>query len=128
MCQKNYGGLFMAGVKFVGATFAITRGKLKQFRSSAFAQRGFCNDCGSPIAFTYDGNPDYWVLLGSLDNPADWPLTKDAAWGEVNHVCIEGKVAWYKLDDGLPQITSEAMPVRTAAIQTAEGKPPRPGT
>ena len=64
----------MAGVKFSGAAFGLTSGELCYYRSSQFARRGFCATCGSPIAFRYDGNPDYWVLLGSLDRPDDWPL------------------------------------------------------
>jgi hypothetical protein len=27
---------------------------------------GFCAVCGSPLVFVYDGNPDAWMLFGSL--------------------------------------------------------------
>jgi hypothetical protein len=122
MCQKAYGGLFQATVQFAGTAFAFTKGEPKYYRSSAFARRGFCAECGSPIVFVYDGNPDAWILLGSLDRPEDWPLAKDAPWGQVEHVHTESKVPWYKIDDGLPQTpgeSSELMPARAAAIEYA---------
>lgn len=103
ICQKSYGGLFQATVKFDGRTFRLTKGELKHYRSSDFAKRGFCTDCGSPIVFLYEGNPNVWVLVGSLDHPGDWPLTKDARWGQSAHWYIETKVPWYEITDGLPQ-------------------------
>ncbi len=117
ICQKNYGGLFQATVKFAGSAFAFAKGEPKYYRSSEFARRGFCAECGSPIMFEYDGNPDIWVLIGSLDHPKDWPLTKDAPWGQTEHVCIESKVLWYEINDGLPQKPSELMVARAAAIK-----------
>ena len=53
--------------------------------------------------FLYEGNPNVWVLVGSLDHPEDWPLTKDAAWGQSGHWYVETKVPWYEIIDGLPQ-------------------------
>jgi hypothetical protein len=103
MCQKSYGGLFQATLKFTGTCFQYTRGEPKYYRSSGFAKRGFCAECGSPIVFLYEGNPNLWVLVGSLDHPADWPLRKDASWGESNHWYIESKVSWYEVNDALPQ-------------------------
>ena len=120
-CQKNYGGLFQAMVKFAGSAFAFTKGEPKYYRSSAFARRGFCAACGSPLVFVYDGNPDAWILFGSLDHPEDWPLTRDAAWGQTEHVFIKSKVPWYEINDGLPQnqVLSSEMVARAAAIEYA---------
>ena len=114
-CQKSYGGLYMACVRFKGTDFTITQGALNYYRSSSFARRGFCETCGSPIAFHYDGSPDVWILFGSLDRPGDWPLTKEAEWGEILHTCIETKVSWLKIDDGLPQLTTDQLMNRIAA-------------
>lgn len=116
MCQKGYGGLFQATVKFEGSGFRFTQGEPKYYRSSAFARRGFCAECGSPLAFVYDENPTLWILFGSLDHPEDWPLMKDAAWGQTAHVAIESKVPWYEVTDGLPQRTTDMIVARTAAI------------
>jgi hypothetical protein len=121
MCQKSYGGLFQATLRFAGATFAFSTAEPHYYRSSAFARRGFCAQCGSPIVFVYDGNQDVWVLLGSLDHPEDWPLTKDADWGRTEHVGIESKVPWYQIKDGLRQKTSEAIVSRAAAMEHSAG-------
>jgi hypothetical protein len=102
-CRKNYGGFFQATVKFNGAGFRYTRGSPKYYKSSSVAKRGFCAHCGSPIVFLYEGNPDCWILVGSLDHPEDWPLSKDASWGPSNHWFIEDKIPWYQISDGLPQ-------------------------
>ena len=103
MCQKSYGGLFQATVKFARGVFRFTRGEPKYYQSSNFARRGFCAECGSPIVFVYEGNLNLWILIGSLDHPEDWPLTKDALWGKSGHWYVKAKVPWYEICDGLPQ-------------------------
>ena len=102
-CRKSYGGLFQVTLKFNGQSFQITRGELRYYCSSDFAKRGYCAGCGSPIVFLYEGNPNVWVLVGSLDHPEDWPLTKEAPWGHSGHCYVETKVSWYEITDGLPQ-------------------------
>jgi hypothetical protein len=119
MCQKGYGGLFQMAVKFAGSAFRYTKGMPKFYRSSPYGKRGFCPHCGSPITFNYEGNHDSWILFGSLDRPGDWPMTKDATWGPIVHFCVESKVAWYEIADGLPQMTVEDIPVRAPAIEHA---------
>ena len=116
MCQKNYGGLYMACVRFRGGDVSITQGVLTYYQSSVHARRGFCSICGSPLTFQYVGNPDVWILLGSLDRPSDWPLTKEAKWGETVHTCVESKVTWDEIDDGLRQLTMDDMTSRAAAV------------
>jgi hypothetical protein len=103
ICQKNYGGLFSATVKVPGAAFRLSKGELKFFRASSFARRGFCADCGSPVAFFADGVADVWVKIGSLDHPEDWPMTKNASWGPCAHWHTDTKIPWHEITDGLPQ-------------------------
>ena len=103
ICQKNYGGLFSATVKVPSAAFKLTKGELKFYRASSFAGRGFCADCGSPVAFFADAVADVWIKIGSLDHPEDWPMTKNASWGPSAHWHTETKVPWHEITDGLPQ-------------------------
>jgi len=105
ICQKAYGGLFSATVKFAGSSFKFTQGELKHYRATPIATRGFCDNCGSPVAFFYDDLPDVWIKIGSLDHPDDWPMTRDASWGRTSHWCTDTKVPWYEITDGLPQRT-----------------------
>ena len=69
MCQKAYGTLFLATLQFHGSGFEFTQGSPKSFRSSSFARRVFCPECGSPLLFAYDGNPGVWVPVGRLIIP-----------------------------------------------------------
>jgi hypothetical protein len=115
MCQKHYGGLFGATARFSGATFQFTRNQPKFHQSSDVARRGFCPDCGTPMAFAFAGNPDLWISIGSLDHPEDWPLTRDARWGPITHTHVDSKVAWHEIADGLPQRTSESAVLLQAA-------------
>jgi hypothetical protein len=97
--------------------------KLKYYRSSEIAERGFCANCGSPIVFRYDGVADVWVLLGTLDRPSDWPLTAGATWGEIKPVCVESKVSWFSITDGLEQRSVDQMVSRNAALDGRESDP-----
>jgi hypothetical protein len=92
-------------VKFAGSAFKSTQGELKYYRATPVAKRGFCDNCGSPVAFFYDDLPDVWIKIGSLDHPEDWPMTKDASWGRSTHWCADTKVSWHEITDGLPQRT-----------------------
>ena len=60
------------------------------------------------------------MLLGSLDHPEDWPFVPGAVWGSVAHVCVESKIPWYEIADGLPQKTSEMLPAMASAQSEAE--------
>jgi hypothetical protein len=46
-----------------------TRGTPSFFRSSSMAQRGFCQDCGTPLTYGFDGNGRISVTINSLDDP-----------------------------------------------------------
>jgi hypothetical protein len=106
LCQKHYGGLFSASLQFSGSAFRFTKGEQKYYRATSVAKRGFCADCGSPVAFLYDDLPDVWIKIGSLDHPEDWPMTKDASWGRSSHIHVDTKVPWYEISDDLPQRVS----------------------
>ena len=114
ICQKSGGGLFNASLRVPGSGFRFTKGELRCYRSSGFGKRGFCADCGSPVAFFYEGNPNVWIKIGSLDHPEDWPMTTDASWGRSSHAHTDTKIPWYEISDGLPQSTSAWEEVKAA--------------
>ena len=97
------------------SAFRFTKGEPRYYRASSFGKRGFCVECGSPMVFFYEGNPDVWIKIGSLDHPEHWPMTKDAAWGRSTHAHTDTKIPWYEIRDGLPQSTS-AWPEVAAAM------------
>jgi hypothetical protein len=115
-CQKFFGGLFGPYVRMARASLAFTTGTPTYYRSSDVARRGFCATCGSPMVFIFDNvGADYWISVGSLDHPEDWPLTRSATWGPVVHGCVDNKIAWQDIADGLPQRTSDNALLRQEA-------------
>ena len=70
MCQKASGGYFGAFAGVPLADFAWEKGTPGVFKSSELAERGFCQDCGTPLSFRYVDKDRISVSLGSLDEPA----------------------------------------------------------
>jgi hypothetical protein len=67
MCQKALGNLTAPFVSFQSAV-EWTRGHPTLFRSSMRVQRGFCNQCGTPLTYQWgDNNPA--ITIGSFDRP-----------------------------------------------------------
>ena len=66
MCQKAFGGFF--GPLVTTHDAAWTRGEPKWFQSSNSARRGFCGDCGTPLA--YETRFGLELAIGAFDDPA----------------------------------------------------------
>ncbi len=98
-CQRAWGGLFSASLLFNESAFRFTKGEPNYYKSP-LAKRGFCDNCGSPTIFVYDGDNKVWVLIGSLDYPGDWPFNKEGWFG---HYYLEDKVPWEEIHDDLPK-------------------------
>ena len=70
MCRRHYGSLFAAALRFPGVALKFTKCRPKYYRSSAWAKRGFCSDCGSSVAFFFEGAPN---LHSSVDGSKEAP-------------------------------------------------------
>ena len=106
MCQKAFGNFGAALVSVAAERLAWTRGKPAEFRSSVIVARGFCAGCGTPLYMREDGDPDYEIAIGALDDPnAIGPMTEQSG--------IESKIAWF---DGLRDLPRQA----TADYRSAE--------
>ena len=117
MCQKAYGHTSGIWVMFVGprkGALRFTKGKPKYYKSSAWLERGFCSNCGSPVG-ARRANGHHSVLIGTLDHPEDWP-PDDA------HSGIESRIPWNVIHDGLPQCRTEDDPNFVTAKEAAEGR------
>lgn len=66
MCQKAFGGLFGPLVTTNDVTW--TRGAPKWFASSNVARRGFCDNCGTPLAYVTKFGTE--LAIGAFDDPA----------------------------------------------------------
>ena len=74
-CQRSSGGPFSSFVVVPKETFKVVKGALRFYGSPSEAggltQRGFCPECGTPVA----GNPDVAphitaIRVASLDDPS----------------------------------------------------------
>ena len=66
MCQKAFGGFFGPLVTGFGVTW--TRGEPAWFQSSNKVRRGFCGQCGTPLAYDF-GASAIELAIGALDDP-----------------------------------------------------------
>ncbi|MCH7635626.1 MAG: GFA family protein [Proteobacteria bacterium] len=102
MCQQWSGSVLTSWAGFKTSDFRCTAGEIKYYKSSEFAERGFCPECGSSLV--QRGSKDDWfsVSTGSFDHSEYFPPRV--------HSGIESQVSWLKVDDGLPrQTTNEHM-------------------
>jgi hypothetical protein len=67
MCQKQFGSFFGSFADVDMSHFKLTRGEISFFKSSDEAMRGFCHDCGTPLAYRFASKPRISVSIGSLD-------------------------------------------------------------
>lgn len=90
MCQRATGGVSIAFRNVAKAAVTWDR-EPDRYRSSPFAQRGFCSACGTPLTFEFDDGPNLDLTVGSFDDPSRFRPT--------SHF---GKESWYPawLDTG----------------------------
>ncbi len=98
MCQRWSGSVLTSWAGFKAKDFHCTKGEIKYYKSSEFAERGFCPECGSSLV--QRGLKDDWfsVSSGSFDHSEDFPPRE--------HCGIESQVSWLKVDDDLPRKTT----------------------
>lgn len=94
MCQKQFGNILGAFAGVHTKDFETTRGEITWFRSSEDVERGFCNKCGTPLAYRFGDRPRISMALGSLDHPE---LVKP-----VVQYGAEGMVPWFHEVMALP--------------------------
>ena len=77
-------------------------GTLKWFRSSDFAQRGFCGDCGSNLFWKRDGSPTISIMAGALDGSTGLKT--------AGHIYCDDAGDYYEIADGLPAFGQDGEP------------------
>ena len=96
MCQKAFGGFFGPLVTAHDAMW--TRGDPKWFQSSNSARRGFCADCGTPLA--YETKFGLELAIGAFDDPeVAAPKIQVNAHDKVSFVEGLASLPWRDNDD-----------------------------
>ena len=119
MCQRAFGNIFAT---FINVRVADVRWDTTEpawYASSRIARRGFCANCGTPLAFQYlEG--DYMDLsVGSLDEPGCITPTE--------HTGVEGRIADWSLPVALPESRIDENPRIRERWQAAYGPDVKPG-
>ncbi len=96
MCRKWGGGpFFSAGcgdaVNFEGVE------NITVFNSSKWAERGFCQKCGTHLFYRLKHEEHYAIPIGLFDSSNNWVLTEQ--------IFIEQKPAFYSLGDDTKKLT-----------------------
>jgi hypothetical protein len=102
LCQRAFGNLFAVLVSLPTLALSFTCGAPQLYRSTPYAERGFCSACGTPLTFRYLRWECIAIAIGSLDRP-------DAVRPEMRGG-IESQVPWLVLHDDLPRKPIESNP------------------
>ena len=106
MCRRHSGAPVLAFVHFRCQDFMWVRGEPARYRSSTFAERGFCPRCGSTLSMHEEVLADrVQVAVGSLDQPERVSI--------VDHVWTQERIPWFQINDALPRF-----PTRSSAVPT----------
>lgn len=102
MCRKWCSGPFMGVHCESAATFSDDK-ELAWFKSSDWAERGFCKRCGTNLFYrcTDPAYASWEVSLAALEDPAGLTLDR--------HIFIDAKPDSYDFKDDRPRITEAAL-------------------
>ncbi len=98
---RRWSGHYWASINAPFESLEITEGERKVgwFRSSSYARRGFCKECGSALFWHGDKLEDHKhriaIAAGAISAPTGLHI------GE--HIFVADKGDYYELRDGLPQ-------------------------
>jgi hypothetical protein len=108
MCRKHSGAPALAFVHFPIDAFEWLGATPAWYRSSEFADRGFCPTCGSTLGMREQVLADrVQICVGSLDTPDRVQLD--------DHVWRRSRVSWFDTTDRLPRFDKSSSAVATKA-------------
>jgi hypothetical protein len=99
LCQKVMGSPFFARALFDQRALKVT-GPTAAYATSAAIERVYCVKCGTRLFARRTNGTFTGVALAGFDNRN--------AFAPTHHTWVSEKVAWLKLDDGLPQYPEAA--------------------
>ena len=109
MCRRWGDGVY---VDFRAEAAAVSvEGPLRRFASSAFAERAFCDTCGSHLWFRKTGDADapYLLMPGLFEAARSWPL-KDEGYSDR-------APAYARLAGNHPRTTRAAFEARSEHVE-----------
>lgn len=98
-CRKTSGHFVAAASCRPDALHLIADSSLSWYKSSANADRGFCNVCGSSLLWRPKHGKHISIMAGSLDVPTGLKA--------LEHIYVADASDYYRIADGLPQYPGE---------------------
>ncbi|MFI8482300.1 GFA family protein [Pseudomonas sp. NPDC078700] len=96
LCRRAHAAPAVAWAIYKDDQVSFTQGQPKLYASSADAQRGFCERCGTQISFTASFLPGLIdITVGSLDDPQQ--ITPTLHYWHSEHL------PWVRFADDLPR-------------------------
>jgi len=93
-CQKAMGSPFYARALFEPRALTV-EGETAFYPSSATLERVFCKACGTRLFSRRTNGTAVGVALATFDDRN--------ALAPTEHIWVSEKIAWVRIDDGLPQ-------------------------
>jgi len=97
MCRRSSGHFAAFIATLPENLFLIESERLRWYRSSTSARRGFCETCGSNLFWEPASGERVSIAAGTLDLPTELET--------VIHVFVEDAGDYYNISDDLPQRT-----------------------
>ena len=104
-CRKHSGGPCLSFVHFAPGSFEWLGEQPTRYRSSQYAERGFCAKCGSTVSMHEEVLADrIQIATGTLDEPHRVE--------PQDHVWVQSQLPWMQIRDDLPRFarSSNAVP------------------
>ncbi|MCB9990875.1 MAG: GFA family protein [Rhodospirillales bacterium] len=98
MCRRMSGGTPVLAIPCAPDSVKIDGEKsLSWYSSSEWAERGFCNQCGTGMFYRLKDGSYFNVAVGALDDDSDITL--------AGHIFIDAKPDYYDFKDDCPRLT-----------------------
>lgn len=108
LCRRHSGAPALSFVHFPKDQFRWKGDEPARFRSSEFAERGFCPTCGSTVSMHEEILADrVQIAVGSLDEPARVSID--------DHVWTAERIEWFDTTDTLPRFERSSDAVESKA-------------
>jgi len=108
LCRKHSGAPCLAFVHFASHAFVWVSGEPAFFRSSPYAERSFCRECGSTLGMREEVLSDrIQIAVGTLDHPERVSID--------DHVWTQSRIAWFDVADQLPRFATSSSAVPSKA-------------
>ncbi|MEY8097453.1 GFA family protein [Falsihalocynthiibacter sp. S25ZX9] len=95
-CRKTSGHYWAATAVPSNKLKLLSDSSLAWYRSSDYAQRGFCNKCGSSLFWKMEGEDKTSIGAGALEAPTDFKIK--------THIFTEDKGDYYEIEEGPEQL------------------------